>query len=117
MIGDDESQPMLQQEELAFARKIRYGDSDPVADYRSHPLLAENLGGLPPSYLVMAEHDPVIGPVVRSFVPRVLEAGGAAQLDILQGTTHGFIRARSFVPVVDAGLRRYMAAIREMLSR
>ncbi len=113
----EESQPMLQQEELAFARKIRYGDSDPVADYRSHPLLAESWADLPPSYLIMAEHDPVTAPVARSFVPRVLEAGGAAQLDILQGTTHGFIRARAFVPVVDAGLRRYMAAIREMLSR
>lgn len=88
------------------------------ADWRDPlalPLLAEDLGGLPPAFIAVAQFDPLRddGALYRD---RLREAGVAVDYFPGAGLVHGCLRARR-VAEVDALRGALIAALRRSLSR
>lgn len=88
------------------------------ADWRDPlalPLLAEDLGGLPPAFIAVAQFDPLRddGALYRD---RLREAGVAVDYFPGAGLVHGCLRARRVVEV-DALRGALIAALRRSLSR
>lgn len=65
------------------------------------PLLAEDLGGLPPALIAVAQFDPLRDDGVR-YAERLDAAGVAATLYYGEGLVHGCLRGRGQVAEVDA---------------
>ena len=65
------------------------------------PLLAEDLGGLPPALIAVAQFDPLRDDGVR-YAERLDAAGVAATLYYGKGLVHGCLRGRGQVAEVDA---------------
>jgi acetyl esterase len=70
--------------ELAIDRSQRH-------DWRFAPLLADNLAGVAPACVVIAECDPLCDEGL-AFADRLRAAGVAVQLDLVRGVTHDFIK-------------------------
>ncbi|WP_085631079.1 MULTISPECIES: alpha/beta hydrolase [unclassified Pseudomonas] len=75
------------------------------------PLLAQDLGRLPPAWIAVAEFDPLRDDGVR-YAERLAADGGEADLYYGEGLVHGCLRGRGRVPEVDRlydSLLRFMA--------
>ncbi|MFH2103720.1 MAG: alpha/beta hydrolase [Chloroflexota bacterium] len=80
------------------------------------PLLADDLGGLPPALVVTAEYD-VLRDEGEAYAGRMMEAGVAVKLIRCNGMVHGFIsmfgllqRATQYFDEVIVEIRRMFAA-------
>jgi acetyl esterase len=60
-------------------------------DWRFAPLEAEDLSGLAPAFIALAEYDPLVDEGVE-YASRLKEAGVPTQLKIYEGMTHDFAR-------------------------
>jgi acetyl esterase len=65
-------------------------------DWRFAPLQAEDLGGLPPAFVAVAEFDPLIDEGV-AYAERLAAAGVRTQLAVYEGMVHDFARLGSLV--------------------
>ncbi|MEN8821298.1 MAG: alpha/beta hydrolase fold domain-containing protein [Abyssibacter sp.] len=75
-------------------------------DDRDHPLLTPfcaDLAGLPPSLLVVAEHD-VLADDSRRLHARMHAAGVTSTLNQYPGTVHSFLEAAAVAPVAEQAL-------------
>ncbi|MDE3086659.1 MAG: alpha/beta hydrolase fold domain-containing protein, partial [Acidobacteriota bacterium] len=59
------------------------------ADELAAPARAEDLGGLPPAYLMVAEQDPLRDEGI-DYAAMLTRAGVGCELHLLSGTFHGF---------------------------
>jgi acetyl esterase len=66
-------------------------------DARATPWLAEDLAGLPPTWISVAEHDP-LRDEGQAFAHDLAEAGVDQQVDFVPGMLHGYLRWRTLVP-------------------
>ncbi len=80
------------------------------------PLLAENLKGLPPAFILAAEFD-VLLDEVEGYARRLQEAGVSVQFSLFNGLIHGFFcwggvvdRARDAIDETASALRSAFAA-------
>lgn len=92
-------------------RRLYLNGADP-ADWRASPLLAENLAGLPPTHIIVADHDTLRDDGVR-YAERLQDSGVAVRLSRYAAMTHGFLALR-FAP---AARRRALADIVNELRR
>ncbi len=79
------------------------------------PMRAADLSGLPPAYILTAEHDPLRDEGER-YGTRLAEAGVAATVRRAPGAIHGFLRARFVSRVAEAELEGLCRALREGLG-
>jgi acetyl esterase len=78
------------------------------------PGRADDLAGLPTTYVVVAEHDPLHDEGVE-YAARLAAAGVAVTLDDIAGVPHGFDLINEDAAVVAAALDRQIAFVQGML--
>jgi acetyl esterase len=78
-----------------FFRQYLRDDSD-RDDWRFAPLAAEDLSGLPPALIVLAEYDPLVDEG-RDYAARLRAAGVPVDLLIYPGMIHEFLRMGNVV--------------------
>ncbi|WP_028346869.1 alpha/beta hydrolase [Bradyrhizobium murdochi] len=78
-----------------FFRQYLRDDSD-RDDWRFAPLAAEDLSGLPPALIVLAEYDPLVDEG-RDYAARLRAAGVPVDLQIYPGMIHEFLRMGNVV--------------------
>jgi acetyl esterase len=78
------------------------------------PLLAENLSGLPPALITVAQWDPLRDDGIL-YSERLNAAGVDAVLHVGNGLVHGCLRARGRVPEVDKMYRTLFAYLADTL--
>lgn len=99
--------PMLTRQDVLFYTGIRFaGGRVPAApDVTASPLQDRDFSGLPPTFVVTAECDPIADDG-RRYVARILAAGGRAALVEEAGLVHGYLRARHSVARARASFGR-----------
>jgi acetyl esterase len=80
------------------------------------PLRAADLSRLPPAYLVLASHDPLIDEA-EDYADRMRAAGVEVAVRVWPGTVHGFLRWRAAVDVAHEALDAAADRLREALAR
>jgi acetyl esterase len=84
------------------------------AEYAS-PALAQDLSGLPPTYLSVAEFDPLRDEGIR-YAERLLDADVSVELRTFPGTWHGFDLDAPDSTVTQEFYRAEAGAVRRYLS-
>jgi acetyl esterase len=79
------------------------------------PLRAPSLDGLPPTYLLTAEHD-VLRDEGLAFGDRLASAGNAVTHDAFDGETHGFLTLGKSLPAAGRAVDRMGAWARDLLA-
>ena len=104
--------PWLSTQSIAWYRRHYLGASGRASDPRVSPLLAADLSGLPPAFVVNAEFD-VLRDQAQAYARRLQEAGGAVDCRLYAGVLHdfavlpgAFTRASAAIDDVAAALRR-----------
>lgn len=105
----------LTREAMAFAVNAFLPGGLDTRDGYALPLRAADHAGLPPAYLLLADHDPLLDDGTR-YAARLREAGNAVQLRIGAGMIHGFLRARRLSATADAEFHLLCAALRQALG-
>ncbi len=86
-----------------------------TADWRAAPLLAEDLGGLPPTFITVAEHDPLRDQGL-AYAARLAEDDVPVSLSRAPGLVHSWLRARGMSSAASFEFRRIVAELRLMLG-
>jgi acetyl esterase len=81
--------PILTKADMIAYRRHYLGDQDPRRPYAS-PLFADDLRGLPPALVQVAEHDPLRDEGIR-YAERLREAGVPVRLTEYVGMPHGYL--------------------------
>jgi len=79
------------------------------------PLRAPSLAGLPPAFVLTAEHDP-LRPEGEAYAARLAGSGVAVTARRAPGLFHGFFGLGGLVPVARASERAAYAALRRALG-
>ncbi len=75
----------------------QYIDEDQRADWRFAPLNADDLDGVAPACVVLAECDPLVDEGL-AYADRLRAAGVAVDLELVRGVTHDFIKLGRVLP-------------------
>lgn len=75
----------------------RYIDPSERVDWRFAPLVADDLGGVAPATVILAECDPLVDEGV-AYADRLRAAGVAVELELYRGLTHDFIKMGRALP-------------------
>ena len=82
--------PLLTPDMMRTSRAMYYrGDRDAIPVYAA-PDTADDLGGLPPTYMLACEYDPLRDGNIE-FAMRLMRAGVSVELHMFAGTFHGFL--------------------------
>ncbi len=90
----------------------------PDPSLRPHPLAAllrADLGGLPPTYLSVAEID-VLADESVAFAEKATQQSAGVTIDLCPGTVHGFLEGVALYDVSRAALRRQCDWLQSVLS-
>ena len=79
------------------------------------PLLAKDLAGLPPAYLLAAGEDPLRADA-EAFATALAVAGVNTELVVKERLVHGFLRARALSPAAAAAFVKVCAAVQEFMK-
>jgi len=85
------------------------------ADPKASPLLAENLAGLPPAYIMAAEFDPLHDEGV-AYAEKLRAAGVAVTLDDRSAMIHDFVYLQAVLPQAAEALGSAAAALKAALT-
>jgi len=105
----------LTREAMAAALEAFLPSAEASRDGYALPMRAADHAGLPPAYLMLADHDPLLDDG-RRYADKLRAAGTAVQVSIGVGLIHGFLRARRLSAVADAEFHRMCAALRQALA-
>jgi len=91
----------------------------PSESERTHPdaspLRSENLAGLPPALVYVAEHDPLHDEGV-AYAEALSAAGVAVSLETAHGQLHGYFQMANILPGYDDGIRLVAERITSFIS-
>lgn len=108
---------LLTGHDIAVFRDLYVGDSGvPVTDPRVSPLLAEELGGLPPALVVTAGFDP-LRDEGNYYAAALQRAGVPVDLRQLGSMIHGFMNFAGLGGQVDRSVADITSALRAHLRR
>ncbi len=107
--------PCLTRQEMVFYLEAFLGPRSGMAwkDPRAVPNLASNLKGLPPTYIAVAEHDPLCDDGLI-FAEKLRAAGIPVYLRSEPELAHSFMRARHHSPPAMAAFKAIAAAVRTL---
>lgn len=90
---------------------------DQADDWRASPLRATDsqLTALPPTYTVVASHDPLRDEGL-AFAERITAAGGQSHAVIAHGLTHGFLGWESSIPAAADAFDQFAGFIRSVVE-
>ncbi|EIM31407.1 esterase/lipase [Leptothrix ochracea L12] len=91
-----------------------YIDPEQRGDWRYAPLHAEDLEGVAPAYMVLAECDPLVDEGL-AYADRLRMAAVAVELDLVKGVTHDFIKMGRVIEEAIPALDRLAAALQQAL--
>ncbi len=91
-----------------------YIDPEQRSDWRYAPLNADDLEGVAPACLVLAECDPLVDEGL-AYADRLRMAGVAVELDLVKGVTHDFIKMGRVIAEAIPALDRLAAALQQAL--
>lgn len=92
---------LLETETLRWFYRQYLGTSGRADDWRVSPLLHADLSGLAPTYLAVAEYDPLFDEGL-AYAQALREQGNALTLQVAEGLTHDFLRMSGMVEEVGA---------------
>jgi acetyl esterase len=75
----------------------QYIDRAQRSDWRFAPLLADDLDGVAPACVILAESDPLVDEGI-AYADRLRAAGVPVQLDLVRGVVHDFIKMGRALP-------------------
>ncbi|WP_445577363.1 Acetyl esterase [Pseudomonas sp. E141] len=104
--------PLLSSSDLDSYHALYLSDAQPSS--LAMPLLADDLSGLPPALVVVAQWDPLRDDGVL-YSERLNSAGVDAVLYVGGGLVHGCLRGRGQVPEVDQMYRTLLAYLADTL--
>ncbi|WP_210642443.1 MULTISPECIES: alpha/beta hydrolase [unclassified Pseudomonas] len=104
--------PLLSRRDLESYHALYLNDAQPSA--QAMPLLADDLSGLPPALIIVAQWDPLRDDGVL-YSERLNAAGVDAVLYVGGGLVHGCLRGRGQVPEVDQMYRTLLAYLADTL--
>jgi acetyl esterase len=93
-----------------------YIDPARRTDWRFAPLLADDLEGVAPACVVLAECDPLVDEGI-AYADRLRAAGVAVQLELYRGLTHDFIKMGRVLPEAPAAQEAAARALKEAFER
>ncbi len=103
--------PMLTRADVEFYRDIRMPAGQTAAgDPTAAPLADTDFSGLPPTFLLAAECDPLCDDS-PAYAARIAAAGGRAHCVVAPGLVHGFLRARHMSARAKAAFGRITEAV------
>ena len=82
--------------ELAWGCRINVPAGTDLADLRLSPLLAKDVAGLPPAFVLTAGYDP-LRDEGRAYAERLIDAGVKTTYVNYPGTIHGFFSLTRFL--------------------
>lgn len=85
------------------------------SDLRMSPLLAKDVSGLPPAYLMTAEYDPLHDEGI-AYADRLRAVGVPVTVADYPGLVHDFVYLQAVLPQAGEALRRACAALRGALT-
>ncbi len=88
-----------------------YADPTQRFDWRFAPLLAETLDGVAPTFMVLAECDPLVDEGLL-YADALRAAGNVVELELVRGVTHEFIKMGRLLPEARAVQQRIGEAVR-----
>jgi acetyl esterase len=89
-----------------------YIDAAQRTDWHFAPLLADDLEGVAPACVVLAECDPLVDEGI-AYADRLRAAGVAVQLELVRGVTHDFIKMGRMLPEAAAAQQAAAHALKE----
>lgn len=107
--------PLLRRADLGSYRSALHGEG-PVTDPRAAPLMAPDLSGLAPAFVVSADVDPLRDDA-PAFVARLRAAGVAAEWRNEAELPHGYLRARRSSDRARRSFQAILAAIAGFAGR
>lgn len=99
---------LLEADTLQWMFSHYLNSSEERHDWRFAPLEAAELKNLPPAFIALAEHDPLVDEGI-SYVNRLQEANVDTQLTIYPGMVHDFARLGSITPDATGQVRADIA--------
>jgi acetyl esterase len=93
-----------------------YIDRAERRDWRFAPLLADDVDGVAPACVILAEADPLVDEGI-AYADRLRAAGVAVELELVRGVTHDFIKLGRAVPEAVFAQRVAADAVRKAFER
>ncbi|MFZ4760279.1 MAG: alpha/beta hydrolase, partial [Burkholderiaceae bacterium] len=84
-------------------------------DWRASPLLAEDLSGLPPAFVLVAGYDPLRDEGVQ-YAQRLTESGGRASLVSFERMIHGFVPMGRAIDEANEAVAMCAAALKRAIG-
>lgn len=94
----------------------QYVDEKDREDWRFAPLLVEDVSGVAPACVVLAECDPLVDEGV-AYADRLRMAGIEVQLELVRGMTHDFIKMGRALPEAEEAKSFIGATLRDAIQR
>ena len=85
------------------------------ADPDASPLRADDLSGLPPAYVVVAEYDPLRDEAL-AYAEKLKAAGVPVTVRVYDDQSHDFLIMVNFLEAADECIREAGKAVREALA-
>jgi acetyl esterase len=106
---------LLTRDTIAYFRGHYVNDDRDDLDWRASPLLAGNLAGLPPAFILTAGYDPLRDEGLQ-YAQRLTEAGSRASLVCFERMIHGFILMGRVLDEASTAVQLCAAQLRQALQ-
>jgi len=87
-----------------------------ISDPRAMPMRVKSTAGLPPAYVLAADHDVLLDEAV-DYAEKLKEGAVPTELRVVAGAMHGFLRARAYSELARAEFTRMCEWLKVQLAK
>ncbi|AYJ51308.1 alpha/beta hydrolase [Rhodococcus sp. P1Y] len=113
--ADPANQLMLDKASMVWFWDLYTPDATVRSNWDVSPLHAEDLSGVAPAVVLLAEHD-VLRVEGQAYAEKLNAAGVRAEMKVFDGQMHGFFQFVNILPGADAGIAYVGESVRAHLS-